>query len=197
VHKTPHCVVVIDEIEKAHKDIYNILLQVMDDATLTDSTGRKTDFRNVVLIMTTNAGSKFSEKRSVGFGDSEVEREDVKVLKDSFPPEFRNRLDATIMFSKLTKEAILRVVDKNLSELEGQLAERNVTLSVSQAAREYFGEKGYVPAYGAREMSRVIQDAVKSKLADEILFGSLKSGGVATIDLVDGVIKIDSSNASD
>jgi ATP-dependent Clp protease ATP-binding subunit ClpA len=190
VHKTPHCVVVLDEIEKAHRDVYNILLQVMDAATLTDNNGRKTDFRNVVLILTTNAGAGKASARSLGFVEQGSMGRADAVLKDVFPPEFRNRLDAIVWFEPLGEEIILRIVDKFLGELESQLFERNVTLVATDAARHFFLEKGFSREYGAREMGRVIQENVKKHLADEILFGSLSQGGEAEIDIVDGAVVI-------
>jgi ATP-dependent Clp protease ATP-binding subunit ClpA len=188
VHKTPHCVVVLDEIEKAHRDIYNILLQVMDHATLTDNNGRKTDFRNTILIMTTNAGARAASGRGVGFSapDGGVRAEGV--LKDVFPPEFRNRLDSVVVFGKLPEEVILRIVDKFLVELEGQLMERNVMLSATDETRRFFSKIGYKPEYGAREMGRVIQEHVKKRLADEILFGDLQKGGHAELAMKDGKV---------
>ena len=190
VHKTPHCVLVMDEIEKAHADIYNILLQVMDHATLTDNNGRKTDFRNVVLILTTNAGSREATKRNVGFGSPGGAGRAEAVLKRVFPPEFRNRLDGVVWFDNLPREVILRIVDKFLLELENQLHEQDVTLSATDAARDFFADKGYNPEYGAREMSRVIQEHVKKPLADLILFGDLANGGHAQVDFVDDEIVV-------
>jgi ATP-dependent Clp protease ATP-binding subunit ClpA len=190
IHKTPHCVLVMDEIEKAHPDIFNILLQVMDNATLTDNNGRTTDFRNVVLILTTNAGSREAATRSVGFGSSTAVGKAEAALKRMFPPEFRNRLDAIVWFSGLPEEVISKIVDKFLGELETQLSERDVTLSATDAARKYFAEKGYNPEFGAREMGRVIQEHVKKKLADLLLFGDLAGGGHAELDLEDGEIVI-------
>ncbi len=191
VHKTPHCVVVLDEIEKAHPDVFNILLQVMDSASLTDNNGRKTDFRNTIVILTTNAGAREQAKGGLGFttGPGSSSRADT-VLKDVFPPEFRNRLDAVVIFEHLPEEVILLIVDKFLLELEQQLTERNITLAATDAARKFFLREGYKPEFGAREMGRVIQEHVKRQLADEILFGSLKDGGHAEIDLVDGKIAI-------
>jgi ATP-dependent Clp protease ATP-binding subunit ClpA len=191
VHKSPHSVVVLDEIEKAHPDVFNILLQIMDSATLTDNNGRKTDFRNAIIILTTNAGAREQAKGGMGFTKtmtSSVRAE--QVLKDVFPPEFRNRLDAVVMFSHLPEEVILLIVDKFLLELEQQLGERNVTLSATDAARKFFLKEGYKPEFGAREMGRVISEHVKKPLAEEILFGSLKDGGHAEVDLVDGKIVI-------
>ncbi|HMV65803.1 MAG TPA: ATP-dependent Clp protease ATP-binding subunit ClpA [Myxococcota bacterium] len=188
VYKTPHCVIVLDEIEKAHRDVFNILLQVMDAATLTDNNGRKTDFRNAIVIMTTNAGSAKASSRSLGFVELGAGGRADAVLKDVFPPEFRNRLDATVWFEPLPESVVLRIVDKFLGELESQLYERNVTLTATDAARKFFLEQGFSREYGAREMGRVIQEHVKKQLADDILFGALVQGGTAEIDLVDGKI---------
>ena len=190
VHKNPHCVLVMDEIEKAHPDIFGILLQVMDNATLTDNNGRKTDFRNVILIMTTNAGAREATSKNVGFGAPPGSDKSEAVLKKVFPPEFRNRLDAVVMFGGLPEEVILRIVDKFLMELEQQLTEKQVTLSATQPAREFFGKEGFKPEFGAREMSRVIQEHVKKPLAEMILFGELEGGGHAEIDLVDDKVVI-------
>jgi ATP-dependent Clp protease ATP-binding subunit ClpA len=190
VYKTPHCVLVLDEIEKAHRDVFNILLQVMDAASLTDNNGRRTDFRNVILIMTTNAGAAKASSRNVGFVDAGASGRAESVLKDVFPPEFRNRLDAVVWFEPLAEDVVLRIVDKFLLELENQLVERDVTLTASPAARAWFLEQGFSREYGAREMGRVIQDHVKKKLAEELLFGSLAGGGTAEIDLVDGEIVV-------
>jgi ATP-dependent Clp protease ATP-binding subunit ClpA len=190
VHKTPHCVLVMDEIEKAHTDIFNILLQVMDHGTLTDNNGRKTDFRNVVLIMTTNAGARDAASKSLGFVEQQASGRAESTLKRIFPPEFRNRLDATVWFNNLPEPVILKVVDKFLLELEGQLVEKDVTLEATEAARAFFAKEGYKPEFGAREMSRVIQQHVKRQLADEILFGVLSKGGIAIIDYVDGEVTI-------
>jgi ATP-dependent Clp protease ATP-binding subunit ClpA len=186
VHKTPHCVVVMDEIEKAHQDVFNILLQVMDHATLTDNNGRKTDFRNVILIMTTNAGAQFAGRKAVGFGGKDGPSKSREVLDKVFPPEFRNRLDAVVDFNELPEPVILQIVDKNLLELEQQLVERQVTINATDAAREFFAKEGYKPAYGAREMGRVVQQYVKKPLADEILFGDLSDGGHAEVDYLPG-----------
>jgi len=190
VHKTPHCVVVLDEIEKAHKDVFNILLQVMDHASLTDNNGRKTDFRNTIVIMTTNAGAREASGRNVGFVQDTSSGRAEGVLKSLFPPEFRNRLDAVVWFDQLPEAVILQIVDKFLLELEGQLFERDITLEASEAARMFFMKEGYNTEFGAREMARVVQDRVKRKLADEILFGALQDGGIAEIDLVDGEVVI-------
>jgi ATP-dependent Clp protease ATP-binding subunit ClpA len=190
VHKTPHCVLVMDEIEKAHPDIFNILLQVMDHGTLTDNNGRKSDFRNVVLVLTTNAGARDAEGRNVGFVETLGAGKADATLKRIFPPEFRNRLDAIVWFDKLPEPVILKVVDKFLLQLEGQLVEKGVTLQASEGARHFFMKEGYKPEFGAREMNRVIQDFVKKPLADLLLFGDLSKGGIAVIDLIEGKIQI-------
>ena len=188
VHKTPHCVLLMDEIEKAHPTIYNVLLQIMDHATLTDNNGRKTDFRNVILILTTNAGAREATGRNVGFGQGISFDKGDAVVKRIFPPEFRNRLDAIVSFDGLPEAVILRIVDKFLLELEQQLAERNVTISATDPARHFFAKEGFKPEFGAREMGRVVQEHVKRPLADLILFGELKDGGHAEVDYVDGKI---------
>ncbi len=190
VHKTPHSVLVIDEIEKAHPSIFNILLQIMDSATLTDNNGRKTDFRNVVVIITTNAGAREATKRNVGFAKPTAGGKAEAALKRLFPPEFRNRLDGVMWFNGLPEEVILRIVDKNLLELEQQLTEREVTLTATDAAREFFAEKGFSDEFGAREMQRVVQEHVKKPLAEELLFGALQDGGTAEIDYVDEVVVV-------
>ena len=188
VYKTPHCVIVLDEIEKAHRDVFNILLQVMDAASLTDNNGRKTDFRNAIIILTTNAGARQASGRNVGFVQGSAAARASGVLKDVFPPEFRNRLDAIVWFEPLAEEVVLRIVDKFLLELEAQLYERDVTLRATSAAKKYFLEHGYSVEYGAREMGRIIQEHVKRKLADELLFGELAHGGTAEIGVKDGQI---------
>jgi ATP-dependent Clp protease ATP-binding subunit ClpA len=190
VHKNPHCVIVLDEIEKAHSDIYNVLLQVMDDASLTDNNGRKSSFKNVVLILTTNAGSKDGSLRSVGFGGDARGVKASNALKRVFPPEFRNRLDQIVSFAPLPEPVILKIVDKCMLELEQQLVERDVAIEASPAARDFFAREGYKPEFGAREMGRVIQEHIKRPLADLLLFGPLAKGGRAIVDLVDGKISI-------
>jgi ATP-dependent Clp protease ATP-binding subunit ClpA len=190
VHKTPHCVLVLDEIEKAHPSIFNILLQIMDHATLTDNNGRKTDFRNVVLILTTNAGAAEVVKKSMGFSQSKQTGAADAALKRLFPPEFRNRLDAIMWFNGLPEEVIFKIVDKFLLELEHQLVERQVTLTATDAARQFFRKEGYSDEFGAREMARVVQEHVKKPLAEEILFGALADGGTAEVDYVDGKVVV-------
>jgi ATP-dependent Clp protease ATP-binding subunit ClpA len=191
INKHPYCVILLDEIEKAHPDIYNILLQVMDHAALTDNNGRKSDFRNVILIMSSNAGSREMALGKIGFGDSIADGKDgKKALERVFTPEFRNRLDATVMFGALPPEMIRKVARKFLDELEGQLQEKNVDLEVSEAAIDWFVEHGYDKAMGARPMSRLVQTTLKAPLANEILFGKLTSGGVANVDVKAGEITI-------
>lgn len=179
VRRQPYAVLLFDEIEKAHQDIYNILLQVMDDAILTDSKGKKVDFRNVVLIMTTNAGSE--KAAAIGFGQQAAEGNREKAVKELFKPEFRNRLDEIVYFSPLPEEVIEKIVDKFVAELEEQLRERNVTFSLDSAARRYLAKIGFDPLLGARPMARAIQKEIKDPLADEILFGRLKKGGEVAI----------------
>jgi ATP-dependent Clp protease ATP-binding subunit ClpA len=193
VNKHPYSVVLLDEIEKAHPDLYNILLQVMDHATLTDNNGRKSDFRNVILIMSSNAGSREMAAGKIGFGDSIADAKDgKKALERVFTPEFRNRLDATVMFGALPIEVIRKVARKFLDELDGQLAEKKVELEVSPAAIDWFVEHGYDKAMGARPMARLVQSTLKAPLANEILFGKLTNGGIAFVDVVDGKIEIKS-----
>jgi len=184
VGKQPHSVVILDEIEKAHPDIFAVLLQVMDAATLTDTTGRKTDFRNVIIIMTTNAGAQDITSRKVGFGQDQMEPSAAnKALERTFSPEFRNRLDKTVMFAALGTEVIRKVADKMLGELELQLADREVRITYSEAARGWVAEKGYDKMFGARPMARLIDEKIKEALVDELLFGSLETGGSVHVDL--------------
>ena len=177
IDQHPHAVLLLDEIEKAHQDLFNILLQVMDHGKLTDHNGKSVDFRNVVLIMTTNAGASEASKQSIGFGRGLREGEDEEAIRRMFTPEFRNRLDAVIGFAALTPEIVARVVDKFIAQLEAQLSDRQVTFSLTDAARTWLAEKGYDPMFGARPLSRVIQDHIKKPLADELLFGKLAKGG--------------------
>ena len=183
VDQHPHCVLLLDEIEKAHPDLFNILLQVMDNGTLTDANGKKVDFRNVILIMTTNAGASDAAKESIGFGRGKREGEDEEAIKRLFTPEFRNRLDATIPFAGLSPEIIEMVVDKFILQLESQLADRNVTIALTTKARKWLAVRGYDAAFGARPLGRLIQEHIKKPMADELLFGSLQKGGGVKIDV--------------
>jgi len=183
VTKKPHSVLLLDEIEKAHPDVFNILLQVMDHGTLTDNNGRKADFRNVVIIMTTNAGAEALQKATMGFTATRQAGDEMAEIKRMFTPEFRNRLDATISFAALDAEIILRVVDKFLMQLEGQLHEKKVEAIFTDALKAWLAEQGFDPLMGARPMARLIQDTIRSALADELLFGRLAGGGRVTIDL--------------
>jgi ATP-dependent Clp protease ATP-binding subunit ClpA len=177
VTKNPHAVLLLDEVEKAHPDIFNILLQVMDHGKLTDANGREADFRNVILVMTTNAGAQLSARRSIGFTEQDHSTDALEVIRKTFAPEFRNRLDAIISFRALDLSIILKVVDKFVLELEEQLALKNVSISVTRTAREWLAEKGFDPKMGARPMRRVIQEQIKRPLADDLLFGDLTEGG--------------------
>jgi len=181
VDQHPHCVLLLDEIEKAHGDLFNILLQVMDHGKLTDHNGKKIDFRNVVLIMTTNAGASDAAKDAIGFGRGKREGEDEEAIKKLFTPEFRNRLDATITFAPLSRDTIDKVVEKFVLELEAQLADRDVTFDLTPEATRWLGQKGYDDSFGARPLARVIQEHIKKPLADEILFGNLKDGGTVRV----------------
>ncbi len=183
VDQHPHCVLLLDEIEKAHPDLFNILLQVMDNGALTDANGKKVDFRNVILIMTTNAGASDAAKESIGFGRGKREGEDEEAIKRLFTPEFRNRLDATITFAALTPAIIEQVVDKFILQLESQLADRNVTIALTTKARKWLAVRGYDEAFGARPLGRLIQEHIKKPMADELLFGSLAKGGGVQIDV--------------
>ncbi len=183
IHKTPHAVLLLDEIEKAHPDLFNILLQVMDHGSLTDNNGRQSDFRHVVLIMTSNVGARDLSKHMPGFGSGERFGDSDEAYKRMFSPEFRNRLDAKVDFLPLAGPVMLQIVDKFVAEVCGQLAERKVTLQVSPAARDYLAEKGYDPMNGARPLARLIHEEVKRPLTDELLFGALVNGGSVSIDL--------------
>jgi ATP-dependent Clp protease ATP-binding subunit ClpA len=181
VRTHPYSVVLLDEIEKAHQDIYNILLQVMDHAALTDNTGRKADFRNVILIMTSNAGSREMSAQSIGFTDSGATGKARAAIERVFSPEFRNRLDAIVTFRPLTPDVMEEIVEKFVLQLEQQLAERHVAITMTPEARTWLGVKGYDPVFGARPLGRVIQKEVRDPLTDQILFGSLENGGTVTI----------------
>jgi len=185
ITKKPHSVLLMDEIEKAHPDVFNVLLQVMDHGTLTDNNGRKADFRNVIIIMTTNAGAETMNKATIGFTNKREQGDEMGDIKRLFTPEFRNRLDAIVNFRALDEDIILRVVDKFLLQLEGQLAEKKVEVTFTDALRKYLGKKGFDPLMGARPMQRLIQDTIRRALADELLFGRLVDGGRLTVDLDD------------
>jgi ATP-dependent Clp protease ATP-binding subunit ClpA len=185
ITKQPYCVLLLDEIEKAHPDIFNILLQVMDHGTLTDNNGRKADFRNVTIIMTTNAGAENLAQSSIGFTNSKQAGDEQADIKRLFSPEFRNRLDATVSFASLSQDVIIRVVDKFLMQLEDQLHEKKVEVTFSDALKTYLGKKGFDPLMGARPMARLIQDTIRKALADELLFGKLANGGNVNVDIDD------------
>jgi ATP-dependent Clp protease ATP-binding subunit ClpA len=191
VTKSPHAVLLLDEIEKAHPDVYNVLLQIMDHGKLTDANGREADFRNVIMIMTTNAGAKESARRSIGFTEQDHASDSLEVIKRAFSPEFRNRLDAVIQFKALDFTVVLMVVDKFILELEAQLAQKDVSITVSTTAREWLAEEGFDPQMGARPMKRVIQERIKRRLADDLLFGELTAGGEVVVDIAeDGGLEI-------
>ncbi|MEY4059130.1 MAG: hypothetical protein RL551_369 [Pseudomonadota bacterium] len=191
VNKKPHCVLLLDEIEKAHPDIFNILLQVMDHGTLTDNNGRKTDFRNVIIIMTTNAGAEAMQKSTIGFTNARESGDEMADIKKFFTPEFRNRLDAIVSFKALDETIIMRVVDKFLMQLEEQLHEKKVDATFSPALRAHLAKHGFDPLMGARPMQRIIQDTVRKALADELLFGKLAQGGHVDVDIdADGKVQL-------
>ena len=190
VTKHPHCVVLLDEIEKAHPEVFNLLLQVMDHGTLTDNNGRKADFRNVVLIMTTNAGAQEMGRPSIGFAEQDNSTDGMEVIRRMFTPEFRNRLDAIVQFSALKLEVVKTVVDKFLTELQAQLDEKRVTLEVDEAARSWLAREGYDEKMGARPMQRLIQEKIKRQLAEDLLFGDLASGGTVHVTIEDNDLSI-------
>ena len=183
IDQTPHCVLLLDEIEKAHTDLFNILLQVMDNGSLTDHSGKKIDFRNVILIMTTNAGAREGQKSAIGFGTSKRTGDDIEAINNLFSPEFRNRLDSTITFKSLSPKTICKVVEKLMMQFEAQLSEQDISFDLSTRAMKWLATKGYDERMGARPLSRVIQSEIKKPLADEILFGKLKNGGMVGIDV--------------
>ncbi len=195
IDQHPHCVLLLDEIEKAHPDLFNILLQVMDHGKLTDHNGKVVDFRNVILIMTTNAGASDMAKESIGFGRTEREGEDTEAIKRLFTPEFRNRLDAVITFAGLTQEIVGQVVEKFVMQLEAQLADRNVTIELSSSAKEWLAERGYDRLYGARPLGRVIQEWIKKPLAEELLFGKLVHGGSVKVAMKDDKLDFEYTSA--
>ncbi|GAA6199351.1 ATP-dependent Clp protease ATP-binding subunit ClpA [Aquicoccus sp. SU-CL01552] len=190
VDQHPHCVLLLDEMEKAHPDVYNILLQVMDHGKLTDHNGRTVDFRNVILIMTSNAGAMEQAKSAIGFGRDRREGEDTAAIEKTFTPEFRNRLDAVISFAPLPKEVILQVVEKFVLQLEAQLLDRGVTIELTRPAAEWLADKGYDDKMGARPLGRVIQEYIKKPLAEELLFGKLAKGGVVKVGIKDGALDL-------
>ena len=190
VDQNPHCVLLLDEMEKAHPDVYNILLQVMDHGKLTDHNGRTTDFRNVILIMTSNAGASEMSKNALGFGRDSREGEDTAAIERTFTPEFRNRLDAVISFGALPKPVIMQVVEKFVLQLEAQLLDRNVHIELTPKAAEWLGDKGYDAKMGARPLGRVIQEYIKKPLAEELLFGALVKGGLVNVGVKNGVLDI-------
>jgi ATP-dependent Clp protease ATP-binding subunit ClpA len=185
IRKQPFAVLLLDEIEKAHQDLFDILLQVMDHATLTDNQGREADFRHVVLIMTSNAGAREMAAKAIGFGGGR-RGDGAREIERLFSPEFRNRLDEVVRFAALSPEVMARVVDKFVRELEAQLAERKIELTLTQRARDWLAEKGYDPDFGARPLARVVQTELKDRLSDDVLFGQLARGGRVTADLGDG-----------
>lgn len=195
VRKQPHAVLLLDEVEKAHQDIFNVLLQIMDYATLTDNSGRHADFRNIVLIMTSNAGARDLDKPLIGFGERHVKESAIKEAVDQlFSPEFRNRLDKVVTFNRLDNEIVLRIVDKELKEFRGQLEEKKVHLEVSDAARQWFADNGYSSEFGARNIARLIQEKIKDYFVDAVLFGDLQNGGKALVDVREGEITIDAES---
>ncbi|MFT6221954.1 MAG: ATP-dependent Clp protease ATP-binding subunit ClpA [Candidatus Endobugula sp.] len=191
VTKNPYCVILLDEIEKAHPEVFNLLLQVMDHGTLTDNNGRKADFRNVVLIMTTNAGAEEMSRASIGFSHQDHSSDGKEALKKVFTPEFRNRLDSIIQFSALSKDVIKTVVDKFLVQLQTQLDEKRVHLNVTDEARDWLADNGYDEKMGARPMARLIQEKLKKPLAELVLFGELSNGGDVTITVEDDDIHLE------
>jgi ATP-dependent Clp protease ATP-binding subunit ClpA len=186
IDQNPHCVLLLDEIEKAHPDLFNILLQVMDNGRLTDHHGKTIDFRNVILIMTTNAGASDMAKEGIGFGNN-ISKEDAgdEAVKKMFTPEFRNRLDAIVPFTYLAPEVVARVVDKFILQLELQLADQNVHIKLDKEARKWLTDRGYDKLYGARPMGRLIQEKIKQPLAEELLFGKLVNGGEVSVRMKD------------
>jgi len=198
ITKHPHAVLLLDEVEKAHPEVFNLLLQVMDHGTLTDNNGRKADFRNVVIVMTTNAGAADMERSSIGFVNQDHSSDGMEAIKRLFSPEFRNRLDAIIQFKGLEADTIRHVVDKFVIELESQLEEKKVSLSIDDAAHRWLRKHGYDPKMGARAMGRVIQEHIKKPLAEELLFGKLAHGGHIDVTEQDDklVLKVSSPEAA-
>ena len=198
IRKTPHAVLLLDEVEKAHSDIFNVLLQVMDYASLTDTSGRKADFRNVIIIMTSNAGARELGKPLIGFGDRLITDSAVKdAVERTFAPEFRNRLDQVVVFSRLDERIILEIVDKEIRAFQTQLKEKKVELEVTMEARKWIAEEGYSPEFGARNIARMVQEKIKHHFVDAVLFGDLAEGGVAVADVEDGEIVVKTKVASE
>jgi ATP-dependent Clp protease ATP-binding subunit ClpA len=191
IDQHPHAVLLLDEIEKAHPDLFNILLQVMDHGRLTDHNGKSVDFRNVVLIMTTNAGASEMAKEAIGIGRTQRTGDDEEAIKRLFTPEFRNRLDAMIPFASLAPEIVSMVVDKFVMQLEAQLSDRNVTIELDDASRKWLVDRGYDRQFGARPLARVIQEHIKKPLADELLFGKLIKGGLVKVSVKDDKLVFD------
>jgi ATP-dependent Clp protease ATP-binding subunit ClpA len=195
VTKHPHSVVLLDEVEKAHPEVFNLLLQVMDHGTLTDNNGRKADFRNVVVIMTTNAGAQDLARASIGFTEQDNSSDGMEAIKKAFTPEFRNRLDAIIQFGSLSTDVIKTVVDKFLTELQAQLDDKKVMLEVDENARDWLAREGYDEKMGARPMQRLIQEKIKKQLAEDVLFGALsKNGGTVYVTVEDGELHLRSES---
>jgi len=188
-------VLLLDEVEKAHPDVFNLLLQVMDHGSLTDTNGRKTDFRHIILVMTTNAGAEQASRSSMGFSLQDHASDMMEAIKRHFTPEFRNRLDAIVQFSALSPEIVGHVVDKFIIELEAQLEDKNVTIDVAEAARHWLAKRGYDPKMGARPMARLIQDKIKKPLAEELLFGKLEKGGHVRVRFVSDELVFDIERA--
>ncbi len=188
INKHPHAVLLLDEIEKAHPEVFNLLLQVMDHGTLTDNNGRKADFRNVIIVMTTNLGADQLARRTIGFTEQDHSTDSLEVINKHFTPEFRNRLDAIIQFKPLDASTIVSVVDKFIMELETQLEDKGVTIDVDDDARAWLAEHGFEPSMGARPMARVIKEHIKKPLAEELLFGALEGGGHVRIGVKDGTL---------
>jgi ATP-dependent Clp protease ATP-binding subunit ClpA len=197
ISKNPHCVLLLDEIEKAHPDVFNLLLQVMDHGTLTDNNGRKADFRSVILVMTTNAGAQEMSRASIGFTSQDHASDGMEAIKRTFTPEFRNRLDSVVEFDPLDAKTIALVADKLIIELETQLEDKGVAIEFDDAARAWVAEKGYDPKMGARPMARVIQENIKRPLAEELLFGKLAAGGLVRVSVADDQLQLSIESRKD
>jgi ATP-dependent Clp protease ATP-binding subunit ClpA len=195
INKHPHSVLLLDEVEKAHPEVFNLLLQVMDHGTLTDNNGRKADFRNIVLVMTTNCGAAEMSRPSIGFTQQDHSGDSLEIIRRTFTPEFRNRLDAVVRFGALDEKTVGHVVDKFIIELEGQLEEKRVTVDVDEDARKWLAEHGFDPKMGARPMARIIQEHIKRSLAEELLFGKLVGGGNVRIGVKDAKLSFNFETA--